>query len=139
MLYSQNRSEQRAFLSNAWVKFQNNESLDPMESQLVEIIKLHPEYHHLIQTTDAEYFPEHGQVNPFLHINLHLALREQLSINQPIEVRLAYDSLLEKIKDPHEVEHSLIDCIAEMIFSAQKNNSPFDYENYKRCLNNKCV
>ena len=139
MLYSKNRSEQRAFLSNAWVKFQNNENLDPMESQLVEIIKLHPEYHHLIQTTDAEYFPEHGQVNPFLHINLHLALREQLSINQPIEVRLAYDSLLEKIKDPHEVEHSLIDCIAEMIFSAQKNHSPFDYENYKRCLNNKCV
>jgi len=139
MLYSQNRSEQRAFLSNAWVKFQNNEGLDPMEFQLVEIIKLHPEYHHLIQTTDAEYFPEHGQVNPFLHINLHLALREQLSINQPIEVRLAYDSLLEKIKDPHEVEHTLIDCIAEMIFLAQKNHSPFDYENYKRCLNNKCI
>jgi hypothetical protein len=121
------------------VKFQNNEGLDPMEFQLVEIIKLHPEYHHLIQTTDAEYFPEHGQVNPFLHINLHLALREQLSINQPIEVRLAYDSLLEKIKDPHEVEHTLIDCIAEMIFSAQKNHSSFDYENYKRCLNNKCI
>ena len=139
MLYSQNRSEQRAFLSNAWVKFQNTEDLDPMEFQLVEIIKIHPEYHHLIQTTDAEYFPEHGQVNPFLHINLHLALREQLSINQPIEVRLAYDSLLEKIKDPHEVEHSLIDCIAEMIFLAQKNHSPFDYENYKRCLNNKNV
>ena len=139
MLYSQNRSEQRAFLSNAWVKFQNNEDLDPMEFQLVEIIKLHPEYHHLIQTTDAEYFPEHGQVNPFLHINLHLALREQLSINQPIEVRLAYDSLLEKIKDPHEVEHTLIDCIAEMIFSAQRNHSAFDYENYKRCLNNKCT
>lgn len=139
MLYSKNRSEQRAFLSNAWVKFQNNEDLDPMEFQLVEIIKIHPEYHHLIQTTDAEYFPEHGQVNPFLHINLHLALREQLSINQPIEVRLAYDSLLEKIKDPHEVEHTLIDCIAEMIFSAQKNHSSFDYENYKRCLNNKCI
>ena len=139
MLYSQNRSEQRAFLSNAWVKFQNNEGLDPMEFQLVEIIKLHPEYHHLMQTTDAEYFPEYGQVNPFLHINLHLALREQLSINQPIEVRLAYDSLLEKIKDPHEVEHTLIDCIAEMIFSAQKNNSSFDYENYKKCLNNKFI
>jgi len=139
MLYSQNRSEQRAFLSNAWVKFQDNEDLDPMEFQLVEIIKLHPEYHHLIQTTDGEYFPEDGQVNPFLHINLHLALREQLSINQPIEVRLAYDSLLKKIKDPHEVEHTLIDCIAEMIFSAQKNNSSFDYKNYKKCLNNICT
>jgi len=134
MLYSQNRSEQRAFLSNAWVKFQNNENLDPMESQLVEIIKLHPEYHHLIQITDVEYFPEHGQVNPFLHINLHLALREQLSINQPIEVRLAYDSLLEKIKDPHEVEHTLIDCIAEMIFSAQKNNQELNFIRYKNCI-----
>ena len=134
MLYSQNRSEQRAFLSNAWVKFQNNEGLDPMEFQLVEIIKLHPEYHHLIQTTDAEYFPEHGQVNPFLHINLHLALREQLSINQPIEVRLAYDSLLEKIKNPHQVEHLLMDCIAELIYLSQKKNSALDINSYKECL-----
>jgi len=64
MLYSQNRSEQRAFLSNAWVKFQNNEGLDPMEFQLVEIIKLHPEYHHLILDF-VEYFPEHDWIaNP---------------------------------------------------------------------------
>jgi len=139
MLYSQNRSEQRAFLSNAWVKFQNNESLDPMELQLVEIIKLHPEYHQLIQTTDAEYFPEHGQINPFLHINLHLALREQLSINQPIEVRLAYDSLLEKIKDPHEVEHILMDCIAELIQLAHKHNSSLDINLYMACLKQKTL
>jgi len=137
MLYSQNRREQRAFLSNAWVKFQNNENLDPIEFQLVEIIKLHPEYHHLLQTTDAEYFPEHGQVNPFLHINLHLALREQLSINQPIEVRLAYDSLLDKIKDPHKVEHFLMDCIAELIHLSQKKNSALDINSYKKCLKQK--
>ena len=137
MLYSQNRSEQRAFLSNAWVKFQNNESLDPIEFQLVEIIKLHPEYHHLIQTTDAEYFPEHGQVNPFLHINLHLALREQLSINQPIEVRLTYNSLLEKIKDPHEVEHKIMDCIAETIFVSQNNRTNLDINFYIGCLRQK--
>ena len=137
MLYSQNRSKQRAFLSNAWVKFQNNESLNPMESQLVEIIKLHPEYHHLILTTDAEYFPEQGQVNPFLHINLHLALREQLSINQPIEVRLTYNSLLEKIKDPHEVEHKIMDCIAETIFVSQNNRTNLDINFYIGCLRQK--
>jgi len=137
MLYSQNRSEQRAFLSNAWVKFQNNEVLDPMEFQLVEIIKIHPEYHLLIHTTDAEYFPENGQINPFLHINLHLAAREQLSINQPIEVRLAYDSLLKKLKDPHEVEHRIMDCIADTLFVSQKNKTNLDINFYIDCLKQK--
>jgi len=136
MFYSQNRTEQRAFLSNAWVKFQNNVSLDPMESQLVEIIKLHPEYHHLIQTIDTEYSPEYGLVNPFLHINLHLALREQLTMNHPIGVNSIYKNLIKKFQNPHKVEHMMMDCIAETIFLSQRNNSQIDSQFYLSCLRN---
>jgi hypothetical protein len=53
------------------------------------------------------YFPEQGEVNPFLHINLHLSLKEQLSINQPLGIQEYYQKILNKVKDPHEAELSL--------------------------------
>ena len=130
MLYTQNRDEQRKFLANAWQKFLDKKLLDPLEDQLTKVIEIHPEYHQLIQDIESDYFPEQGEVNPFLHINLHLALREQLSINQPIGIKDYYQRLLSKVKDPHEVEHKIMDCIAQMIFSSQKNNQPMDHQAY---------
>jgi len=134
MLYTQNRDEQRKFLANAWQKFLDKKLLDPLEDQLTKVIEIHPEYHQLIQDIESDYFPEQGEVNPFLHINLHLALREQLSINQPIGIKDYYQRLLSKVKDPHEVEHKIMDCIAQMIFSSQKNNQPMDHQAYIECL-----
>jgi hypothetical protein len=48
-------------------------------------------------------------------INLHLSLKEQLSINQPLGIQKYYQKILNKVKDPHEAEHKMMDCIAEMI------------------------
>jgi hypothetical protein len=134
LLYSQNRTQQRKFLANAWQKFLNKKSLEPLEVQLVSIIDMHPEYHQLIGDTDTDYFPESGEINPFLHINLHLSLREQLTINQPHGINLHYDKILTKVNDAHEAEHIMMDCIAEMIYSSQKNNTVMDHQAYVRCL-----
>ena len=138
MLYTQDRAKQRQFLANTWRKFLAKKPLNPLETQLAEAIQLHPEYHALIENTDAEYFPEQGAVNPFLHINLHLALREQLCIHQPRGIRDTYQTILKKIKDPHEAEHQMMDCIAEMLFAAQKNNMPMDESSYLQCLQRLC-
>ncbi len=134
MLYTQDRTQQRQFLANAWQKFLDKKVLDPLEDQLTQVIEMHPEYHKLINDVESEYFPEQGEVNPFLHINLHLSLREQLSINQPTGINEYYQKILNKVQDPHEVEHKMIDCIAQMIFSSQKNNMPMDHQAYIRCL-----
>jgi DNA-binding SARP family transcriptional activator len=134
VLYTQNRTEQRKFLASAWQKFINQQPLDPLEAQLTQVIELHPEYHALIQNIEADYFVEQGEANPFLHLNLHLSLREQLSINQPPEVQKIYQQLLVRTKNPHETEHKMMDCIAEMIFSSQKNQTPMNFEAYLTCL-----
>ena len=138
MFYTQDRTEQRRFLANAWQKYLDKQLLDPLEDQLTQVIALHPEYHQLIQNIELDYFPEQGEVNPFLHINLHLSLREQLAINQPEGIQHYYQQLLSKLKDPHEVEHQMMDCIAQMIFSAQKNNQPMDHQAYIQCLQTQC-
>ncbi len=134
MLYTQDRTQQRQFLANAWQKFLDKKVLDPLEDQLTQVIEMHPEYHKLINDVESEYFPEQGEVNPFLHINLHLSLREQLSINQPTGINEYYQKILNKVQDPHEVEHKMMDCIAQMIFSSQKNNQPMDHQAYIECL-----
>jgi hypothetical protein len=134
VFYTQDRTQQRQFLANAWQKFLDKEVLDPLETQLTQVIEMHPEYHALINNIELNYFPEQGEVNPFLHINLHLSLKEQLSINQPLGIQQYYQKILNKVKDPHEVEHRMMDCIAEMIFSSQKNNTPMDHQAYIRCL-----
>jgi len=137
VLYTQNRTEQRKFLAKAWQKFLDKKILDPLEDQLTRVIEIHPEYHTLIQNIESDYFPEQGEVNPFLHINLHLSLREQLSINQPHGINEIYQKILNKCSDAHEAEHQMMDCIAEMIFSAQKNNTAMDHQAYIRCLEQK--
>ena len=137
MLYTQDRTEQRKFLANAWQKFLGKKILDPLESQLTQVIEIHPEYHSLIQNVESDYFPEQGEVNPFLHINLHLSLREQLSINQPHGIKEIYQKIVNSTGDSHEAEHKMMDCIAEMIFSSQKNKLPMDHQAYIRCLETK--
>jgi len=133
-VFSQDRKKQRKFLADTWQKYTKNKPLESLEKQLASIIEIHPEYHDLIGNIDSEYFPEQGKVNPFLHINLHLALRDHLSINQPKGIKEVHQKLINQHKDPHIVEHLMMECIAEMIYISQKNNTALDHENYLNCI-----
>ena len=133
-MFSQDRKKQREFLAKSWQKYNSNKPLDPLEKLLVSITEIHHEYHDLICNIESEYFPEQGEVNPFLHINLHLALRDQLSINMPKGVKQVHQKLIDQYKDPHVVEHLMMECIAEMIYISQKNNTAIDQESYLNCI-----
>ena len=135
-MFSQDRSKQREFLANSWQKHINAQILEPLELQLALIVQKHPEYHALINDINLEYFPEQGKTNPFLHINLHLALQDQLTLNQPTGINDIYKKLIVVHSDTHEVEHMMMECIAEMIFNSQKNNTTLDQDNYLISLKN---
>jgi len=135
-VFSQDRSKQREFLASAWQKHITAQTLEPLELQLALIVQKHPEYHALINDISLEYFPEQGKTNPFLHINLHLALQDQLALNQPIGINDIYKKLIVIHSDIHEVEHMMMECIAEMIFNSQKNNTALDQDNYLVNLKN---
>ena len=135
-MFSQDRSKQREFLAKSWQKHINAEILEPLELQLAFIVQKHPEYHALINDINLEYFPEQGKTNPFLHINLHLALQDQLTLNQPTGINDIYKKLVVIHSDTHEVEHMMMECIAEMIFNSQKNNTTLDQDNYLISLKN---
>jgi len=140
MLFSNDRTELRQVFFNAWQKQQKSMSLEPMEQIIVNVLNLHPEYHSFFDTKDnleKDFSPEMGQTNPFLHLSMHIAIHEQLSVNQPTGIADAFNQLMNKTKDPHETEHILMDCLGEMIWKAQRENAAPDEKIYFQCIKQK--
>ncbi len=104
----------------------------------VHWIQQHPEYHDTLEQRDkaleAEYSPDGGESNPFLHLSMHLAVAEQVSIDQPPGIRQAYHSLCLKYGNEHDAAHRVFECLAEQIWQQQKNGVAFNSESYLQCL-----
>lgn len=133
-MFGNDRNQLRQMYKTAWDKFQQQQALSPLETQIAVVIKEHPEYHGLINQLDRDYLPENGDTNPFLHMGLHLGLREQLSTDRPSGIRQIHQQLLEKTGDAHTVEHRMIDCLAEAMWLAQSQQQPPDETAYLQCL-----
>jgi len=133
-MFGTDRNQLRQMYKNAWEKFQQQQSLTPLETQIADVIKEHPEYHDFVLQMDKDFLPELGQTNPFLHMSLHLGLREQLSTNRPAGISQLYQQLIATKGTPHDVEHSMIECLAEAMWSAQTNNQPPDEKAYFKSL-----
>ena len=144
-MFNPTRDQARDFLFEAWRKFRAEQLLTAMETMAVEIISLHPEYHpmlndrdHYLETyRDRDYPAEFGETNPFLHINMHLSIREQVSIDQPQGVRGHHVALSNKLGSALAAEHEMMDCLAEMIWHAQRNRTAPDAQIYLGCLSKK--
>lgn len=133
-MFGTDRNKLRLMYKSAWEKFQQQKILTPLETQITDVIKEHPEYHDFVLQLDKDFLPENGETNPFLHMGLHLGLREQLSTNRPAGISKIYKKLLKKSADPHAAEHSMIDCLAEAMWSAQVNNTQPDEAAYLKSL-----
>jgi hypothetical protein len=140
-LYNPSRDQARQFLFDAWAKFKQNLLLTDLEKIAIEVMQMHPEYHYILDAPERymheQYFPEMGTTNPFLHLSLHLSVIEQISINQPIGIAPIYAQLCQQHNDSHLAQHDILDCLAETIWQAQRNNAPLDAENYLDLLRNK--
>jgi phage pi2 protein 07 len=137
-MFNPSRDQARQFFFDTWRKYKLREVLSPMEDIALEVILLHPEYHAMLDDIeryqDKDYLPEMGATNPFLHMSMHIAIKEQLSIDQPAGIRKRYESLLKKTSDEHAVMHQIMECLAEMIWQAQRAQTGFDASVYFECL-----
>ena len=135
-MFTQNREQMRQFFRTVWQKHEQSQPLEPLETIVRDVMLAHPEYQKQLTDDDLgkEFMPEMGQTNPFLHVGLHIALHEQLMTNRPIGIRALYNKAVKKIQDKHEVEHKMIDCLAESLWSAQRNHTQPDEQAYIQCL-----
>ena len=140
-LFNPSRGEVREFFFNAWSQFKAQKPLTDLEKIALAVINMHPEYHAILdapeQYKSQEYFPEFGETNPFLHMSLHLSILEQISINQPTGITDIYQGLKLKHQDEHGAQHTILECLGEAIWQAQRNNTALDANFYVQLLQQK--
>ena len=128
----------RRFFCDVWRKHREHLPLQPIEAMALDRILEHPEYHEGLADVDAaleaEYSPQSGKTNPFLHLSLHLAISEQLSIDQPPGIRACVQALERKLGSAHEAAHQVQDCLAQTLWQAQRDGRPPDQQAYLDCL-----
>ena len=133
----QSRDEVRKVYLEVWHKMQHRQILEPMESVIADVIEAHPEYHSLLNNAEdakqSEYSPENGVTNPFLHMGMHIALREQSSTDRPPGIRRISQKLLGRLGQ-HEAEHAMMECLGQILWQAQRDNQPPDEAAYLECL-----
>jgi hypothetical protein len=137
-MYNPTRDQARSFFVDAWKKCGERLPLTPLETIAADLIALHPEYHPLLATGEAvlarDWTPETGQTNPFLHLSLHLAIEEQLGIDQPPGLRAAFDGLLRRHGDRHAALHDVLECLGETVWRSQRDKTPPDGNAYLQCI-----
>src|SRR5512143_421677 len=131
-MFNPTRDQARQFFVEAWRKYRGREVLTPMEDLVADIVLAHPEYHALLENQEAslarDYLPESGELNPFLHLALHLAVEEQLAIDQPAGLRAAFERLTARRAERHDALHVVIECLGETVWRAQRDGTPPDGE-----------
>lgn len=105
-----------------------------LEQQIARVIEEHPEYHSLINNIDKDYLPEEGQSNPFLHMGMHLALREQINTNRPAGIQQCFAVLTTRLASPLEAEHQMMECLGHALWLAQQQSAAPNEIEYLNCL-----
>lgn len=144
-MFNPSRDEVRRFFCDAWNRHRAGGALTPLETIAVDWVLKHPEYHDelrdAVAATARDYRVEDGRTNPFLHLSMHLAISEQLSVDQPPGIRAVYGRLVERCGDGHAAAHAVMDCLGEVVWSAQRAGAPLPPDEmtarYLDCLERK--
>jgi hypothetical protein len=131
-MFNPSRDDVRRFFCAVWRKHREGSVLTPIEATAQRWIAVHPEYHAMLddeaRALAEEFTVERGESNPFLHLSMHLALDEQLSIDQPPGIVAAFRRLAERAGNAHDAAHEAMECLGEIVWQAQRGAGGADME-----------
>lgn len=132
-----NRDQIRQMYCSVFSKMKNDQACDPLEQQIAEVIAEHPEYHALLESSDSaldkDFTPDSGESNPFLHMGMHLGIREQVSTNRPSGIQPLFAEL-SHMMGPSEAEHQIMECLGLSLWEAQRSGQMPDERKYLECI-----
>jgi hypothetical protein len=130
----QTREDLRRTWLEAWRRYTAREPLEPLQAQLAALVAEHPEYVPWLEAGDAalaaEFTPEGGTSNPFLHLGMHLAVREQVATDRPPGIAAVHRGLLARLGDAHAAEHAMLEVLGETLWEAQRAGRAPDEQRY---------
>ena len=101
-MFVQDRNEARDYFFRVWDKQKNKLPLEPIEGIILGLILEHPEYHHYLDDKEISYnidfSPEQNEANPFLHMGMHIALKEQVNSDRPAGINNIFNKIMASIK-----------------------------------------
>lgn len=134
----QDREAMRGAWRSAWQRHLQGLPLEPLQSQMVDLIAMHPEYQPLMSAAAAGADPADaavgGSANSFLHLALHMALREQLATDRPAGIAALHRRLRAAARDSHAAEHRMIEVLAQVLWEAQRASRMPDERQYLEAL-----
>ena len=137
-MFAPSQDDVRRFFVEAARKRSESLPLTPLETIAADWIEAHPEY--AVDLADAEaaraaaYPAEGGRENPFLHLSMHLSISEQVSIDQPVGIRAAFETLVARVGSPHAAQHEAMECLGTMLWESQRSGRPPDGAAYVDCV-----
>lgn len=138
-MFNPSKEEVRRFFCETWRKSEAGEVLTPLEAIARDWIVRHPDYAEALADIDAalaaDYGVDTGRSNPFLHLAMHVSIDEQLAIDQPTGIRAAFNALAARRGNAHDAHHEIMECLGEMLWTAQRNGTPPDGDAYVACVN----
>jgi hypothetical protein len=141
-MFNPSREQARRLFFETWRKYRAGEPLVGLEQTVAAVMLLHPEYHRLLDQperyVDRDYLPDSGELNPFLHLSLHLAVAEQLAIDQPRGIGQRFSALAAR-QDEHDALHAVLDCLGETVWEASRTGAAPDEQKYLDCLSRKAT
>ena len=129
MIFGNDRTQLRRVIVDAWNKYQAQQPLQPLEEQLAALVVEHPEYQPLLAQSDGvlakDFHIDPGTENPFLHLAMHLSIREQIALDRPAGIRECHISLC-KYNENHATEHLMMEVLGELLWEAQRDGKAPD-------------
>ena len=132
MFDSKSRDQLRQGYLDAWRKHRSGAILSPLEALLAAVIGVHPEYQPVLEDAARALAldPSQDGDNLFLHLGLHMAVREQLAIDRPPGVRDLHARLQAASGDAHRADHVLMEALEQTLWEAQRDARAPDEARY---------
>ena len=131
---TQSREQLRHAYLDAWQRARTGQLLSPLDRQIATVVEQHPEYHRWLERGDAalveDFEPERGAINPFLHLGMHLAIREQVGTDRPAGIRGIHAGLTLREGDLLVAEHHMMEALGEALWTAQRSGTEPDEQAY---------
>jgi hypothetical protein len=133
----QGRERLRAHYRSAWQRWRAGELLSPLDAQIAAVIAEHPEYQATVLADaglERDFPAAAGDANPFLHLGLHLAVREQVATDRPAGIAQIHRRLSASLGSAHAAEHRMIEPLGQALWDAQRSGRAPDEQVYLQRL-----
>ena len=130
------RDRLRQAWAEAWRKARAGEVLQAQEAAIAGVVEDHPEYQDLLgdpRALERDFSVGAGESNPFLHLSMHLAIREQVATDRPPGIAAVHRALAAGA-GVHAAEHRMMECLGETLWEAQRAGLAPDEQRYLQRL-----